>query len=86
MGEQRSEGGSKSAAGSSFQKVAGLFDFCGETFLIWKGEFVFARQNLTSEGTKCQRLHESTNRRSMPPHAAGQNYRKNLNRSRTFND
>jgi hypothetical protein len=45
-GDQRSEGGLKSLADSSFQKVAGLFDFCGETFLIWKGEFVFARQNL----------------------------------------
>ena len=38
IGDQRSEDGLKSLAGSSFQKVASLFDFCGETFLIWKGE------------------------------------------------
>ena len=36
----------ESFAGSSFQKVAGLVDLGRETFLIWKGEFVFARQNL----------------------------------------
>src|SRR5882762_6854566 len=35
-----------SFAGSSFEKLAGLFDFCSETFLIRKGELVFARQNL----------------------------------------
>jgi len=43
---RRVEGELKSFAGSSFQKVAGLFDLGGETFLIWKGELVFARQNL----------------------------------------
>ena len=36
----------KSFAGSSFQNFAGLVDLGCETFLIWKGEFVFARQNL----------------------------------------
>src|SRR5436190_4173009 len=46
---KNSEGGWKSFAGSSFQKVAGLFDFCRETFLIWKGKLVFARQNLVRQ-------------------------------------
>ena len=45
---EKAEAGDKmrSFAGSPFQKVAGFFDFCRETFLIRKGELVFARQNL----------------------------------------
>jgi hypothetical protein len=38
--ETKAEAGDKmrSFAGSPFQKLAGLFDFCRETFLIRKGE------------------------------------------------
>ena len=35
-----------SFAGSSFQKLAGLFDLGRQAFFSWQGELVFARQNL----------------------------------------
>ena len=44
-GEEREE--SKHSFGTpSFQELAGLFDLGRETFLIWKSQFIFARQNL----------------------------------------